>query len=141
MTETTPNPALPLANPPDTLHVDRARLFATLAARGVALAVITFDGYGDDGQIQSVTFDDTESADLLTQAEVSPHPDGTPVASFQMLETWLDDFAWDALGALHCGWQDNDGAYGEITFDVAAGTVTLDFNARFVDAHNTVTEL
>ena len=139
MTEPTPNPTDPAA----TLHVDRARLFAELDARGIAKAVITFDGCGDEGQIERITFDDAESADIDANgsADIPPHPDGTPVASLHILETWLEDFAYDAVGGHSPGWQDNDGAYGEITLDVATRTVTLDFNARFTDVLNTVTEL
>ena len=31
------------------------------------------------------------------------------------------------------GWEDNDGAFGEFTFDVPERRIALDFNARFTD--------
>jgi hypothetical protein len=44
-------------------------------------------------------------------------------------------------GSLHGGWQDNEGAYGALTIDVATRTATLDFNARIIESHNTTTVL
>jgi hypothetical protein len=34
-------------------------------------------------------------------------------------------------GDTHCGWENNDGAYGDFIFDVAKRTITLDFNERY----------
>jgi hypothetical protein len=143
VTELTANPTPHPTDFATTLHVDRARLFAELDARGIAQAVITFNGCGDEGQIEQITFDDVESADIDARgsAEIPPHPDGMPVASLQILEAWLEDFVYDAIGSHFPGWQDNDGAYGEITLEAATRTVTLDFNARFTDAHNSVIKL
>ena len=31
------------------------------------------------------------------------------------------------------GWENNDGAFGEFTFDVAERTIELEFNGRFTD--------
>jgi len=139
MTEPTANPV----DQPATLHVDRARLFAELDARGIAKAVITFNGADDEGQIERIAFDDAKSADIDARgrAEIPLHPDGTPVAALQILEAWFEDFAYDAIGGQSPGWQDNDGAYGEITFDAANRTVTLDFNERYYASNNSIIEL
>ena len=34
----------------------------------------------------------------------------------------------------HGGWENNDGAYGEYTFDVAERTITLDYNERHMES-------
>ena len=36
----------------------------------------------------------------------------------------------NALAQTHGGWENNEGAYGEFTFDVAQRTITLDYNER-----------
>ena len=50
-----------------------------------------------------------------------------------------EEFERDAVEALayafleetHGGWENNEGAFGEFTFDVAERTITLDYNERF----------
>ena len=44
---------------------------------------------------------------------------------------WDDLVAYDFLSETHGGWENNDGAYGEFSFDVAARTITLDYNERY----------
>jgi hypothetical protein len=46
----------------------------------------------------------------------------------------LYQLAYDCLEEKHAGWENNEGAFGEFTFDVAARTATLDFNWRFIDS-------
>jgi len=57
----------------------------------------------------------------------------------------FDSSVSDAVEALvyafleetHGGWENNEGAYGEFTFNVAARTITLDYNERYEDSHYT----
>lgn len=49
----------------------------------------------------------------------------------------IEQLAYDFLGQTHCGWQDNDGAYGDFTFDVAEQTITLDYNERYTASEYT----
>jgi hypothetical protein len=43
----------------------------------------------------------------------------------------IERLAYDFLEQTHCGWENNDGAYGDFTFDVAERTITLDYNERY----------
>ncbi len=43
----------------------------------------------------------------------------------------IERLAYDLLAQTHCGWENNDGAYGDFTFDVAERTITLDYNERY----------
>ena len=43
----------------------------------------------------------------------------------------IERLAYDFLDDTHCGWENNDGAYGDFTFDVAERTITLDYNERY----------
>jgi len=123
-------------------HADRDRLIAALAARNIATAVIKFDGSGDEGQIEEVLFFAADGAkiSLLAAPEPPALPNGDAAPSLPALQTQLEDFAFDALYD-HNGWQDNDGAYGEITLDVVEGTATLDLSQRFVDVYCSLTDL
>lgn len=107
------------------LRTSRDRQIAALASHGAACAIITFDGYGDEGQIQEIAIYDAAGNTLEL-------PD---------LGEDLENFTYDILGDRHGDWQDNDGAYGTITIDVAEGTGYLDFNARFTSVDNSYTEL
>src|SRR3546814_9296187 len=54
------------------------------------------------------------------------HGADQPVANHLSPSEAIEDLAYDLLRQTHCGWENNDGAYGEFTFDVTAGTITLD---------------
>ena len=43
---------------------------------------------------------------------------------------------YDFLAQTHSGWEDNEGAFGEFTFDIAARTITLDYNERYIESAN-----
>lgn len=45
----------------------------------------------------------------------------------------IEQMAYELLGQTHGGWENNAGAYGEFIFDVAADTITLEFNMRVED--------
>lgn len=64
-----------------------------------------------------------------------PKPVGLGVDTLELtLSGALEQLAYDLLDQVHGGWENDDGAYGEFSFDVAARTITLDFNERFVSA-------
>ena len=48
----------------------------------------------------------------------------------------VESLAYDVLEQTHSGWEDNDGAYGDIVFDVAERTITLDYNERYTASEN-----
>ncbi|MEQ1518940.1 MAG: DUF6878 family protein, partial [Usitatibacteraceae bacterium] len=35
-----------------------------------------------------------------------------------------------------CGWENNDGAYGEFTFTVSDQSIALDYNERFTSSEH-----
>jgi hypothetical protein len=45
----------------------------------------------------------------------------------------IEQLCYDFLEQEHGGWENNDGAFGEFTFNVAERTVELEFNGRFSD--------
>ena len=124
----------------DRLHAElqplnKAALFEALATAGVTLVVVSFDGYGDSGQIDNVevTAGDTvvpmpECAIEIAEAVCDqPEPNRTTICIAEVIERLV----YDLLTDTHCGWENNDGAYGDFTFDVAERTITLDYNERY----------
>jgi len=114
---------------------NKAALFDALAAAGVTLVVVTFDGYGDSGQIENIEVKAGDTVIDMPTGEIEiatvlwgqVEPDRSQVSIGDAIER----LAYDFLIQTHCGWEDNDGAYGDFTFDVAERTVTLDYNERY----------
>lgn len=48
----------------------------------------------------------------------------------------VESLAYDVLEQTHAGWENNDGAYGDIVFDVAERTIALDYNERYTASEN-----
>ncbi|MGA8499789.1 MAG: DUF6878 family protein [Xanthobacteraceae bacterium] len=55
---------------------------------------------------------------------------GPPLSPVSIADA-IERLAYDLLERTHCGWENNDGAYGDFTFDVAERTITLDYNERY----------
>lgn len=119
---------------------NKARLFACLASVGITLVTVTFDGYGDSGQIEDIAaFIGDEPADLpggTVEVKTLHHGADQPVTHHLSAREEIESLVYDLLGQAHCGWENNDGAYGQFTFDVTTGTIALDYNERFTSSEN-----
>jgi len=123
------------------LHpLNKANLFERLSAAGVTRVVVTFDGYADSGQLESVQGFAGDEACALPSTTVQIHRlgfrDPAPTVSAQSIGEAIETLAYDFLEEKHGGWENNAGAFGEFVFDVAAGEITLDYNERFEDSEN-----
>lgn len=85
-----------------------------LAELGVEKVVISYDGYGDSGTVEPpIAYCGDESIEL----------------SDELKETLTDT----ADANLPCGWEINDGAFGELTLDVQARKLTREHNWRVTE--------
>ena len=108
----------------DSIRPDnKTVLFDALAQAGITIVVVTFDGCGDSGQIEDVTAKagdhdaDLPSLDVeIAQADWDS-PEITRVTL--PVSSVIEQLAYDFLRETHCGWENNEGAYGEFTFRVA----------------------
>ncbi len=129
----------------DRLHAElqslnKTALFDALAAAGVTLVVVSFDGYGDSGQIESVEVKSGDTIVAVPEGTVEiaeavwdqPEPNRPTISIADVIERLV----YDLLTDTHCGWENNDGAYGDFTFDVAERTITLDHNERYTASEN-----
>lgn len=109
-------------------------LFDALAEVGVTTVIVTFDGYGDSGQVESIDASNAQGEVALPAGEVALSSPGDGEAVEQIatpVKEAIEELAYDLLRDTHAGWENNDGAYGEFTFDVAARTISLDHNESY----------
>jgi hypothetical protein len=118
--------------------VNKTAVFGALAAAGITIVVVAFDGYGDSGQIENVEAEAGEDLVALPSGELEiasaiwdqPEPERTAMTIHDAIERLVFDF----LGMTHDGWENSNGAYGDFTFDVAERTITLDYNERYMQS-------
>jgi hypothetical protein len=119
---------------------NKAALFDALSAAGATLVVVSFDGCGDSGQIENIEVKSGDAIIAMPSGEVEiaraewgkSEPQRSTVSTTEALEQLVYDF----LAQTHSGWEDNEGAFGEFTFDIAARTITLDYNERYIESAN-----
>jgi hypothetical protein len=113
---------------------NKTALFDVLAAAGVTSVVVHFDGYGDSGQIEDIEAKTGDQPAELPQVsiEIAHIHWGTPEIqrTTHSVRDTIEALAYDFLEQTHSGWENNEGAYGDFTFDVAERAITLDYNER-----------
>lgn len=124
----------------EVFALNKAELLNALTLAGVTHVVVTFDGYSDSGQIESVEAragdDEIAIPSAVIEIGVPAWGQSEPERSSVNIATAIETLAYDVLEQTHCGWENNDGAYGDVTFDVTAHTITLDYNERYTASEN-----
>ena len=105
-----------------TLKASRAELLAQLRALGISEVTAEYEGYGDSGNIEDVTV----------------QPIG--IALPDDFSTKLGDFAWSVAYHQHPGFENNEGGYGTLTWDIALDSITLDHADRYVECSHSYDE-
>jgi len=115
---------------------NKATLFDALCAAGIHQVVVSFDGYGDSGQIESL---EAKAGDEIVALPSDAVDIGIAIwgqAEGEMrsmsLREAVEQLCYDCLEETHSGWENSDGAYGDFLFDVAERTITLDYNERYL---------
>ena len=115
-------------------------LFDLLAAAGIETVTVLFDGYGDSGQIERLDIEAGEGTIPLPldRIEVACTTWENPEIErqTQTVQEAIETLVYDLLRQTHFGWEINDGAYGELTFDVAERTIKLDYNERYTSSEH-----
>ena len=117
---------------------NKTALFDALAAAGITQVIVAFDGAGDSGQIEQIDARSGEDTVPLPPDEImicsAAWGDPGFVARTMTVEQAIEQLAYDFLSDTHGGWENDDGAYGEFTFDVATRSISLDYNERFTSS-------
>jgi hypothetical protein len=100
----------------------RAEIFPRLKQWGVAKVKAEYSGYGDSGAINHIAYLDSQDQPV--------NMDMVRAASDPEIERVLYEF-------LPSGFETNDGAQGDVTIDVQAGTVKLDHEENYTTTLDT----
>jgi hypothetical protein len=96
-----------------------------LKEAGVESVHINYDGCGDSGQIESITYTDGHGKPVDLAGK-------TTITGDQLM-----DLFYDLTQARHPGWENNDGAFGEFAWDLTDDTLKHTHNDRFTDYDTT----
>ena len=113
---------------------NKAALFDALAEAAITSVEVTFDGYGDSGQIEDIIAKagDKDVALPAVTLELARAEWDNPdiVRQVHSLKDAIEQLAYDFLRETHDGWENSEGAFGDFHFDVAQRSITLDYNER-----------
>ncbi len=149
--DTTPRPAAPLSDweikaaarakrEAEVFTRNKTALLEALALAGVTRVVVSFDGYGDSGQIENVEAQAGDDQVAMPGAAIelaeAVWDQDEPILATSSVADAVERLAYDVLERTHSGWENSDGAYGDIVFDIAEETITLDYNERYTASEN-----
>ena len=100
----------------------RSELLTALRPLGVAEVIAQYEGYGDSGNVEDVTL---QPAGVALDSELAAR---------------LEDFAWAIAYEHHPGFENNEGGYGTLTWDIVADSITLDHADRYIECSHTCDE-
>jgi hypothetical protein len=114
-------------------------LFEALAAAGINIATIAFDGSGDSGQFEEPLGYGADSCEVaIPTGDITVKSVDFDTGTVSVRTTTVGDFietlACDFLEGTHAGWENDDGAHGEFTFSLTDRTITLDYNERYIES-------
>jgi hypothetical protein len=114
-------------------------LFDALTRAGITKVVVNFDGYGDSGQVEGIEVHAGEAEAKLPedQIEFVEPVFGDPEKverSTHTVSDAIETLVYTFLEQTHSGWENDSGAYGDVTFDVGNRTITLDYNERHTES-------
>ena len=115
----------------------KSAVFDALDAGGLTIVTVTFNGYGDSGQIETIEAKIGDEAAALPSGHITLPAEGSVEAGFEQaalsIREAIEELAFEFLNATHSGWEDNEGSDGDFTFEVAERTITLDYSGRYIE--------
>jgi len=132
----------------EAVPANKAALFNVLAEAGIHTVAVTFDGSGDEGQIEGIHAFTGQPVDtgVTGGSAIVPVPETLvpfSVVDWELMQAVsrpqsardvIKAMAYSLLQQTHAGWENNDGAYGEFTFAVKERTITLEYNERHMES-------
>ena len=129
----------------ERIAANRAAIFAALRDEGVLRAAVSYTGSGDSGGPEGVRFEMPDGPRELDEMPSAPQYmmssqyvdsvwQNTTSLTDRLLNDALTDFAMEAVEQHFGGWEDGDGASGEVVFDATAATVVIEHNSYFTDS-------
>lgn len=112
-------------------------LIQKLKECGIKEVVVSFDGSGDSGQIEDVSFGSMQKPDASVEWVVtdSTWVNGVWVEKHEVksidIHSALESFCYEALEDAGIDWYNNDGGYGELRINLDPIEVYLEVNTRY----------
>lgn len=118
------------------------RILPVLRANGVQSVCVSFDGSGDSGSIEDVSYSGAQIDGNALTVEVEvlhrTFKEGKwitdRVFEHKSLSAAIEEVTDDYLEETNVDWYNNDGGYGELDIDVVQGTVNLRVSVRFTES-------
>lgn len=121
------DPQLPDAPP---VAADKDAFIAALRALGIASVQIEYNGYGDEGGVETITAVTADNSEVdLKPHQITPPEADAPISLHEALE----EFAWTAVQYFHGGFHNNEGGNGTVTIHTDTGTVKIEHNDNVVE--------
>lgn len=133
----------PVDPPPEHLYMENLRrVLPVLRLHGVTRVEVSFDGSGDSGSIGDINFGDSRFDGSTVEVEIVSvnrvFESGSWVSIREVarknLNAALEDLTNDYLEETGVDWYNNDGGFGTLVIDVAAGTVALEVSVRYTES-------
>jgi uncharacterized protein DUF6878 len=118
---------------------NKAALFEVLSRAGITNVNVEFDGYGDEGQIESVqAYAGDVEAELPSEEQVKLtriawDGDGDIFRSECDVKSAIENLVYDFLEVHLGGWEINEGSFGDFRFNVKDRTITIQLNNRHME--------
>lgn len=142
---------------PQHLRQNQRTLISALATGAAGAAVrarIEYAGSGDSGSVSDVTitrddglsFDDQAAVEVLVREShfVNGSWQAGTAGRLMTLRQALEDFAEEVLEELHGGWENNEGAEGQVVFELdrdGVASVSVEHNEFFTESNYMETRL
>ena len=113
------------------IKVARAKFLKELRALGAHELVSSYDGYGDDGNVHDLcVFKEVKDEQL---GKIKP-----PLKLPSGMEIKLQDFVWAFAYQQSPGFENNEGGFGTLTWDLNADKIQLEHSNRFMETEDYV---
>lgn len=132
----------------EELAREKHSVMTVLRDHGIKYVSISYNGYGDSGQIDEIKVYGAERTTAPDGPYDSEHaidmPDVVvtlPEHTGQKLETLLDEYGWRLAYDTNPGFENNDGGQGTILFDVDENKITIEHGTNFTETHYSTHEI
>lgn len=127
---------------PRTYMENLRRILPVLRAHQVKRVTVSFDGSGDSGSIEEVSFGEAkiDARALMVEIEVAHRvlQQGKWITNRLLerrdLSSAIEEVTDDYLQETNVDWYNNDGGFGELSIDVEEGTVSLEVSVRYTES-------
>ena len=126
----------------DCFEHNRPVVLSALKQLGCDTATVTYCGSGDEGSLETPEFTpDICGKTIVQNLRTIKWSEAELVRHSDTIERAVEDIFYSALGSSYGGWENNDGADGEIVWNLQTDTITISHMAYYTESECTETEL